>query len=50
MTTHTGLTNSQLDRKLPSAAGEENNRRPAKQPKVVTTTPEEMVKVCGQYM
>jgi hypothetical protein len=33
-----------------SAAGEENTRRPAKQQKVFTTTPEEMVKIFGQYM
>jgi hypothetical protein len=49
-TIHPGITNSKLKRKLPSAAGEENDRRPAKQPKIFTTTPEEMVKIFGQYM
>ena len=33
-TIHPGITNSKLKRKLQSAAGEENDRRPAKQPKV----------------
>jgi hypothetical protein len=46
-TIHPGITSSKLKRKLPSAAGEENDRRPAKQPKI---TPEEMVKIFGQYM
>ena len=50
MTTHPGLTNSKLKRKLPSAAGEESTKRPAKKQKVFTTTPEEMVKIFAQYM
>jgi hypothetical protein len=50
MTLHPGLNNSKLKRKLLSAGGEENTRRPAKQQKVFTTTPEEMVKIFGQYM
>jgi hypothetical protein len=49
-TIHPGITSSKLKPKLPSAAGEENDRRPAKQPKIFTTTPEEMVKIFGQYM
>jgi hypothetical protein len=49
-TIHPGITNSKLKRKLQSAAGEENDRRPAMQPKVFTTTPEEMVKIFGQYI
>jgi hypothetical protein len=49
-TIHPGITNSKLKRKPQSAAGEEIDRRPAKQPKVFTTTPEEMVKIFGQYM
>ena len=50
MSPHPGLTNSKLKRKLPSAAGEESTKRPAKKQKVFTTTPEEMVKIFGQYM
>jgi hypothetical protein len=50
MTQHPGLTNSKLKRKLPSAAGEESIRRPSKRQQTFTTTPEEMVKICGQYM
>ena len=49
-TIHPGITNSKLKHKLLSAAGKETNRRSAKQPKVFTTTPEEMVKIFGQYM
>jgi hypothetical protein len=47
---HPGITNSKLKRKLQSAAAEDTDRRPAKQPKVFTTTKEEMVKIFGQYM
>ena len=50
MTNHPGLTNSKLKQKLPSAAGEESTKRPAKKQKVFTTTPEEMVKIFAQYM
>ena len=47
---HPGLTSSKIKRKLPSTAGEDLDRRPAKQQKTFTTTPEEMVKIFGQYM
>ena len=47
---HPGITNSKLNCKLQSAAGDDTDRRPAKQPNVFTTTPEEMVKIFGQYM
>jgi hypothetical protein len=50
MTQQPGLTNSKLKRKLLSAAGEENIRRPAKRKKIFTTTPGVMVKIFGQYM
>jgi hypothetical protein len=47
---HQGITSSKLKRTLPTAAGEGKDRRPAKQPRIFTTTPEEMVKIFGQYM